>query len=168
MTDLELVRRAQPHNIGEQHDGFTTLFAGLTPEQFEVIARSGAALVIRLLSLDYFDLLQRWSARSASSDAHRHVSRVMVEERNRSALAKLPSGKDAVLLWGGGHLPGLAAGLKKAGYRHRSTTWVPVGELPAVWPSLKAFLAWLRAPGEDDSAPSPLPDDVSAPGRQAR
>jgi hypothetical protein len=59
------------------------------------------------------------------------------------ALAKLPSGKDAVLLWGGGHLPGLAAGLKKAGYQHRGTTWVPVGELPAVWPSLRAVWAWL-------------------------
>jgi hypothetical protein len=92
----------------------------------------------------------RLSMRAASSDAHRNVGRVMVEERNRGALARLPLDADAVLLWGSGHLPGLAAGLRKTGYRQRSTAWVPVGELPAVWPSLRVYWRWLRSPGEDD------------------
>jgi hypothetical protein len=105
---------------------------------------------LRLLSLDYFDLVWRLSARTASSDAYRNVARVMLEERNRGALARLPSDADAVLLWGSGHLPGLAVGLKKAGYRQRSTTWVPVGELPAVWPSLRVMWTWLRSSGKDD------------------
>jgi hypothetical protein len=153
MTDLELIRRAQPHNISEQSDGFSNLFAGLTPEQFDVITGSGATLLIRLLSLDYFQLVERWSMRSVSSDANQHVSRVMVEERNRGALAKLPSDADAVLLWGSAHLPGLVAGLKKAGYRHRSTAWEPVGELPAVWPCLRAFWTWLRADSTGTDSP---------------
>jgi hypothetical protein len=166
MTDLELVRHAQPHNISEVSDGFSDIFAGLTPEQLGVIMGSCAALVIRLLSLDYFNLVLRWSTRTASSDAYRHVNRVIIEERNRGALAKLPSDADAVLLWGSGHLPGLAAGMKRAGYRHRSTAWASVGELPAVWPSLRAFWTWVRASGEDDSTPSP--DDADAPVHQAR
>jgi hypothetical protein len=144
MTELELVRQAQPHNISEMSDRFSDLFAGLTPEQIGEIAGSGEALLVRLMSLDYFDLLRRLSMRAASSDAHRNVDRVMVEERNRGALARLPSDTDAVLLWGSGHLPGLAAGLRKTGYRQRSTAWVPVGELPAVWPSLRVFWRWLR------------------------
>lgn len=166
MTDLELVRQAQPHNIGEVSDGFSNLFAGLTPEQIGVIMASGEALLVRLLSLDYFDLVRRLSTRMAASDAHQKVGRVMVEDRNRGALARLPSDADVVLMWGSGHLPGLAAGLKEAGYRHRSTVWVPVGELPAVWPSLKVFWTWLRSPAKDDSTPSP--DDEGVPGHQAQ
>jgi hypothetical protein len=154
MTDLELVRQAQPHNVSESSTSFSDLFAGLTPEQFDETVGSGSALVMRVLSLDYFDLAWRWSMRAASSDAHRNVGRVMVEERNRGALAGLPSDSDAVLLWGSGHLPGLAAGLKKAGYRRRATAWVPVGELPALWPCLRVWWTWLRSPGKDDSAPS--------------
>jgi len=154
MTDLELIRQAQPHNVSQASDSFSDLFAGLTPEQLDIVMGSCAALVERLLSWDYFDLVWRWSMRTASNDAHRNVGRVMVEERNRGALARLPSDADAVLLWGSGHLPGLAAGLKKAGYRQRGTAWVPVGELPAVWPSLRVFWTWLRSPGKDDSAPS--------------
>lgn len=150
MTELELVRRAQPHNVTEMSDGFSDLFAGLTPERFGEIAGSGEALLVRLLSLDYFDLVWRLSVRAASSDAHRNVGRVMLEERNRGALARLPSDADAVLLWGSGHLSGLAAGLREAGYRRLSTTWVPVGELPAVWPSLRVFWTWVRSPGKDD------------------
>jgi len=150
MTELELVRQAQPHNVTESSTAFSDLFAGLTPEQLGEITGSGEALLVRLLSLDYFDLLRRLSVRAASSDAHRNVGRVMVEERNRGALARLPKDADAVLLWGSGHLPGLAAGLKEAGYRRRSTAWVPVGELPAVWPSLRVYWTWLRSSGGDD------------------
>lgn len=145
VTDLELVRLAQPPNLREQADGFSSVFAGLTPEELGVVIGSIAALLMRLLSWDYFNLVERWSVRAASSDAYQHVDRALIEDRNRSALAKLPLDSDVVLLWGGRHLPGLAAGLKKAGYRHRSTAWVSVGELPAVWPSLRAFWKWLRA-----------------------
>jgi hypothetical protein len=167
MTDLELVRQAQPRNISEHSDGFSNLFAGLTPEQFDVVMGSGSALVIRVQSLDRFRLVERWSLRTVSSDAYRHVHRVMVDDRNRGALAKLPLDADAVLLWGDGHLPGLAAGLKKAGYRHRSTTWVSVGELPAVWPCLRAFWMWLRVSGEDDQGDVPRqPPRLPEPGDQ--
>ena len=148
MTELELIRQAQPHNITERSAEFSDLFAGRTQEQIEEMAGAGGALLVRLLSVDYFDLVWRLSVRAAAAagagDAHRNVGRVMLEERNRGALARLPSDADAVLLWGSGHLPGLAAGLKEAGYRRRRTAWVAVGELPAVWPSLKIFWTGLR------------------------
>lgn len=160
MTDLELVRRAQPQKISEQHDGNSDLFAGLTPEQFEVVAGSFEAWAIRLIALAGFRLAQRLF--TPQGDPDKHVSRVMFEERNREALAGLPPDADAVLLWGSGHLTGLAIGLKKAGYRRRSTTWVPVGTLPAIWPCLKAIWMWARASDEDDSTPAP--DDMSASG----
>jgi hypothetical protein len=127
ITELDLVRQAQPHNVRAAADGFTDLFDGLTPEQFGEVGGAIEAVLLRLLSMDYFDLVWRLSVRGASSDAYRNVARVMVEERNRGALAGLPSDADAVLLWGSGHRPGLAAGLKKAGYRQRITAWVPVG-----------------------------------------
>lgn len=155
MTDLELIRQAQPNNVRESSDSFSDLFAGLTPEQLDLVTASLAAVMERLLSLDYFDLVWRLSTRAVASDAHRNVARVMVEERNRGALARLPTDADAVLLWGSGHLPGLAAGLKKAGYRQRNTTWVPIGELPALWPSLRIFWTWARSPGKVAGAPSP-------------
>jgi hypothetical protein len=164
MTDLEFVRQAQPHNVSEHSGGINTAIAGLTPDRLEALAGAGGALLLRVLAVDYFNLLYRLSAR-ASGDAHRRFGRVMVEERNRGALARLPSDVDAVLLWGSGHLLGLAEGLKKAGYRRRSTTWVSVGELPAVWTCLRAFRASLRALGAADSAPAP--DDAAAPGYQA-
>jgi len=155
LTDLELIRQAQPRNISEMSNSFSDVVAGLTPDQFEVVMGSGGALVARLLSLDYFDLLGRLSVFAVSSDAHRNVDRVMLKERNRGALARLPSDADAVLLWGSRHLPGLAAGLREAGYRRRSTVWVPVGELPAVWPCLRVFWTWMRSSGTDDSANGP-------------
>jgi hypothetical protein len=161
MTDLEFVRRAQPQKISEQHDGISDLFAGLTPEQFEVVAGSFEALAVRLLALVGFRFMRRRFTPQGGPD--KHVSRVMVEERNREALAGLPSDADAVLLWGSSHLTGLAAGLKKAGYRRRSTTWVPVGKLPAIWPCLKAVWMWALASDEDDSS-TPVPDDVSPSG----
>jgi hypothetical protein len=152
LTDLELIRQAQPHNISEMSSGFSDAVAGLTPEQFEVMMGSGEALVTRLLSFDYFDLLWRLSVFAVSSDAHRNVDRIVLTERNRGALARLPSDADAVLLWGSRHLPGLAAGLRAAGYRRRSTAWVPVGELPPVWPCLRVFWTSMRSSGTDDSA----------------
>lgn len=163
LTDLELDRQAQPRNISELSDEFSDLFVGLTPEQFDVIHGAGAGLMIRLLALDRFQLLRRWSLRTVSSDAYRHLSPVLVEERNSRALARLPLDADAVLLWGSDHLPGLAAGLKRAGYRHRRTAWVSVGELPAVWSCMRAFLTWLRASGKNDSAPAPKDADPPAP-----
>ncbi len=43
ITDLELGRQAQPRNISELSDEFGDLFAGLTPEQFDLIHGAGAA-----------------------------------------------------------------------------------------------------------------------------
>jgi hypothetical protein len=84
-----------------------------------------------------------------------------VGARNRRVLASLPTNSDAVLPWGAAHLPGLAAGLRKAGYRRRDTIWVTVGRLPTIWqivkdcwPGLRALWASLDVEGDDTSPPS--------------
>jgi hypothetical protein len=107
-----------------------------------------------------------WVNQSAAlgNDAARRIDDARVEERNRHALASLPPGSDAVLPWGGAHLRGLAAGLRKAGYRRRATTWVTVGKLPAFWPCVEAMWAGGRAlyaaprARGDNPPPSSRPD----------
>jgi hypothetical protein len=145
-TDLNVIRQAQPDAISYVAEGSSDLFDGLTPEQTRVVMASFVALLERLLSADYFDLIGRWSTREVPGDGYRALSRALVGEREWGALAGLPPDADAVLLWGTGHLRGLAAGLRKAGYRHRGTSWVSVGRLPALWPSLRVVVCWLRAP----------------------
>jgi hypothetical protein len=147
-TDLNLIRQARPDTLSQVSEGSSDLFAGLTPERTGVVMASLMALLERVLSVDYFDLVGRWSTRDAPGDAYRALFRALGGERERGALASLPPDADAALVWGTGHLRALSAGLRNAGYRHRGTTWVPVGELPAFWPSLRIFLAWLRSPGD--------------------
>jgi hypothetical protein len=154
VTDLDFVRQAEADNVSTVFAGSDDLYAGLTPEQRRLVMASMVSVLLRLESLDYWNLIVRWTTRKVSGDAYQAVFRAAVLDRNRDALARLPSDADAVLLWGGGHLSGLAKGLRKAGYRHRGTTWVPIGELPALWPSFRIALSWLRSPGPDDGGQS--------------
>ena len=137
MTDLELVRLVGPQNLLTSGKA-----AGM--DYLDMHMGEGAAVMFRLLPFDRFGLLSRLSV---SGDIDRHISHVVIDERNSRTLAGLSPDVDSVLLWGAGHLPGLATGLKTAGYRRRRTAWVNVGELPAIWPSIRAFWAALRAPG---------------------
>ncbi|HYK67915.1 MAG TPA: hypothetical protein VEV45_08225 [Streptosporangiaceae bacterium] len=143
MARLELVRQAGPQNmLGLWVPG--NEFGRLTPDQQEALAGAGYSIGVRLEQFPWLtDLMRRLFARLAG-DASRRIDDVVVEGRNRFVLASLPGDSDAALPWGAGHLPGLAAGLRKAGYRRRETTWLTVGALPAVWPSVRLFWTEIR------------------------
>jgi hypothetical protein len=138
MTDLELVRAARPEVVRGVGEDLADAFGSpsLAQDQADALAGAAAAVVFRLVSLDWFDRMQQMAT---WDDASRHFSHVQIEGRNARALESLPSDTDAVLLWGAGHLPGLAAGLTERGYRRQGTTWVAVGRLPALWPSIRTF-----------------------------
>ena len=118
ITDLELVRLASPEGMRAMGGALGDVWgSSLTQDQADAVTGAAAGVVFRLVSLDWFDLLRRITT---WDDASRRFSRVDIEERNAHALARMPSGADVVLLWGAGHLPGLAAGLKQApGERRR-------------------------------------------------
>jgi len=143
ITDLELVRLAGPETVRGLREDLADVFgSSLAQDQADAFAGAAVAVLFRLASLDWFDRLRQVAA---WDDASRHFGRVQVEERNARALASLPSGADAVLLWGAGHLPGLAAELAKRGHTRQGTTWVNVGRLPALWPSIKTICKYYRA-----------------------
>jgi hypothetical protein len=122
MTDLELIRRAGPRNI---------LTSGTASgiDHLDVLMGAGVAVLFRLFPFDRFGLLSRFSV---WGDVDWHIRHVVTDESNSRVLASLSPDVDIVLLWGAGHLPGLTAGLKTAGYRRRRTMWMNVGELPAI------------------------------------
>jgi hypothetical protein len=55
------------------------------------------------------------------------------------ALAALPPGRDAVLIWSSAHFPGLAARLEKAGYQRNDLCWLPAGKFPGLVKSYITF-----------------------------
>lgn len=164
LSSLELVRRAGPQNLLTQHHAIYGPMHGLTQDQQEAFAGGVYAIAARLAQFAGFHLLLRLLGRLVGGASR--MDDVLVDERNRHVLASLPADSDAVLPWGVGHLPGLTAGLRKAGYRRRGTAWVTVGRLPGIWPSvkalwagLKAFWAALGAPG--DAPPPPRGDSAA-------
>jgi hypothetical protein len=142
MTDLELVQRSGPQAILDQHTAFADMLGGLTQDQREVLVGAGAAILLRLISLDRRRLLLHLAGRIEAGI--RHANRVLVDDRNTRALAALPSDTDSVMVWGSGHLPGLAAGLQQAGYQRQASGWLNAGELPPLQASAKAIWAVLR------------------------
>jgi hypothetical protein len=143
MTDLELVRLARPETARGLGEDLADVFgSSLAQDHADALAGAAAAVVLRLVSLDWFDLLRHMAT---WDDASRHFSHVQIEERNARALASLPSDADAVLLWGAGHLPGLAVDLTKAGHRRQGTTWLNVGRLPALWASIRTVCKYYPA-----------------------
>ena len=143
VPSLEFVRRAGPQNLLISQCG-DEYFTGLTQDQQEALAGGVYAVATRLAQFAWFRLLERLLARLVG-DSLRRIQDAVLEDRTSHVLACLPADSDAVLPWGAGHLPGLAAGLRKAGYRRRDTTWVTVGKLPAIWPSVKAMGAGMKA-----------------------
>ena len=145
MIDLELVRHAGPETLGGLREAFGNVWGSSLPQdRADAFAGAMAGVVFRLASLDWFDLLRHFATWDDDSRQFNHVG---VEERNAQALASLPSGGDVVLLWGAGHLPGLAAGLKQAGYRREGAIWVNVGRLPTLWASIRTVARYLPALG---------------------
>lgn len=119
--------------------------ADFTDDELEMMLGAGMTVYTRLLALDRFGLLQRLAKRVALGDQRLDIDGVAIGERNRTALAALPPGGDVVLLWGAGHLPGLATGLRNAGYRRQSIEWVTVGTVPALQASARAIWTALHS-----------------------
>jgi hypothetical protein len=164
-SSLAYVRRAGTQELLSRQRGFGTPFMGLTQDQQDAFMGGLYAVAVRLEQFGWFALLRHLLARLVGGAAR--TDDVVADERTRHVLASLPADSDAVLPWGADHLPGLAAGLRKAGYRRRETTWVTVGRLPAIWPSVKAFWAGIkalwRAPGagDDETSPPSSPDSAA-------
>jgi hypothetical protein len=157
-SSLAYVRRAGTRELLSRQRGFGAPFMGLTQDQQDAFMGGLYAVDARLEQFGWFALLRHLLARLVGGAAR--TDDVVADERTRHVLASLPADSDAVLPWGTDHLPGLAAGLRKAGYRRRETTWVTVGRLPAIWPSVKALWAGIkalwRAPvAGDDTTPIP-------------
>jgi hypothetical protein len=132
ITDLELVQRAGAQAVLDHHEAFEDMFGSRSDDQRDVAAGVGAVMVMRLISLDQYQLLVHMADSS--------VSRAMIDDRNDKVLASLPSDRDSVLIWGCNHVPGLAAGLRRAGYRRQASAWLDAGEFPPLRASAKA--AW--------------------------
>jgi uncharacterized protein YidB (DUF937 family) len=147
ITDLELVQRAGAQAMLDQHEAFGDMFGSRPGDQRAVAAGVGAVMLMRLMSLDRYQLL----ARIADSS----VSRALIDVRNDKVLAALPSDRDSVLIWGCNHVPGLATGLRRAGYRRQASAWLSAGEFPPLRASAQAAWGVLREnrradPGRED------------------
>jgi hypothetical protein len=132
ITDLELVQRAGAQAMLDHHEVFEDMFGSKPDDRRDVAAGVSAVMLMRLISLDRYQLLVHMADSS--------VSRAMIDDRNDRVLAALPSDRDCVLIWGCNHVPGLAAGLRPAGYRRQASAWLDAGEFPPLRASAKA--AW--------------------------
>lgn len=146
MNEAEIVQRAdaEERDLLVQDVSIADLFGDRPPDRQDIVAGVAAATLMRVISLDRYRLLMRVVGED--------LTRVVVGDRNERALASLPSDQDAVLIWGSQHLPGLAAGLDRAGYRRGASTWVNTAELPSLWASARAIGSVLRADRRDRSA----------------
>jgi hypothetical protein len=147
VTDLELVQRAGAQAMLDQHEAFEDMYGSRPGDHRDVAAGAGAVMLMRLMSLDRYQVL----ARMADSS----VSRAMIDDRNDKVLAALPTDRDSVLIWGCNHVPGLAAGLRQAGYRRQAGAWLNAGEFPPLQASAAAAWGVFRdsrrgAPGRKD------------------
>jgi len=156
LTDAEFAQRAAGQALLDQQEGIEDTLGSRPGDQRDVLLGIGLALQVRLNSLDRYQLLLH-----AVSAANQGFMQMMVDERNDRALAGLPSDQDSVLIWGVFHLPGLAAGLQRAGYQRQASAWLNAGELPALRASARAIWGVYRA-GRRGSAAAEVQDSGSA------
>jgi hypothetical protein len=153
MSAREFVQRKGAQDMLDAQEAVTDMLGDRAGDQREALMGVGAGLLLRLHSLDRYQLVMRWAA-----TAYPGFSQLVVDERNDRALACLPPDRDSVLIWGYGHLPGLAAGLLRAGYRRQASAWLNAGRLPPLSVSARVVWAALRADqaseGSADSADS--------------
>jgi len=155
ITDLELIQRLGGQAVLDQREGFEAMFEGRSHDQRDVLTGVGAAVMLRLVAFDRYQLLWRLAGAAAPG-----VSRTVIDDRNKTVLDSLPSDRDCVLIWGLTHLPGLAAGLRQAGYRRQVGAWLNAGQLPPLWTDAKEVLGVLR---DDRRAAATAPRQGSGP-----
>jgi hypothetical protein len=157
MSAREFVQRKGARDMLDAQEAVTDMLEDRAGDQRDALMGVGAGLLMRLHSLDRYQLVMRWAA-----SAYPGFSQLVVDERNDRALACLPPDRDSVLIWGYGHLPGLAAGLTRAGYRRQASAWLNAGRLPPLSVSARVVWAALRA----DQAPED-PGASAGPGAPA-
>jgi hypothetical protein len=139
MSEPEFVQRKGAHDVLDMQEGFEDMLGDRARDQRDALMGVTIGMLLRLYSLDRYQVLSRWAA-----TGYPGFSQLVIDERNDRALAALPSDRDAVLIWGFGHLPGLAAGLLRAGYRRQASAWLNAGEIPPLRASAMAVWAVLR------------------------
>jgi len=149
MSELEFVQRKGAQDMLDMQEGFDDMLGNRARDQRDAMMGVTIGMLLRLQSLDQYQLLSRWAA-----SVYPGFSQLVVDERNDRALACLPPDRDSVLIWGYGHLPGLAAGLLRAGYRRQASAWLNAGELPPLRASAKVAWAALRDHGPAGSSGS--------------
>jgi hypothetical protein len=156
MSVREFVQRKGAQDMLDAQEAVTDMLGDRAGDQRDALMGVGAGLLMRLHSLDRYQLVMRWAA-----TAYPGFSQLVVDERNDRALACLPPDRDSVLIWGYGHLPGLAAGLLRAGYRRQASAWLNAGRLPplpvsarVVWAALRADQGSEASEGSEDSGDS--------------
>jgi hypothetical protein len=142
MSESEFVQRKGAQDMLDMQEGFEDMLGNRARDQRDALMGVTIGMLLRLYSLDRYQLLSRWAA-----TGYPGLSQLVVDERNDQALACLPPDQDSVLIWGYGHLPGLAAGLQRAGYRRQASAWLNAGEIPPLRASAKAVWAVLRDQG---------------------
>ena len=150
MSELEFVQRKGAEDVLDMQEGFEDMLGDRARDQRDALMGVTIGMLLRLYSLDRYQLLVRWAA-----TGYPGFSQLVVDERNDRALACLPPDRDSVLIWGYGHLPGLAAGLERVGYRRQASAWLNAGEIPPLRASARAVWDALRADqGSGDPAGS--------------
>lgn len=147
MTDLEFTRRARLRDTGSRRT------VQQLSARFSVPVRGIGALLAVLTQLeaaDRFGVMVLLLDIAVHGRDVRRERDVMVGERNRLLLEALSADEDAVLVWGAGHLPGLARGLRSAGYRRQATEWLTAGTLPPMRKSFRVLWDTIGSLEEDD------------------
>lgn len=136
ISDLDLIRAAGPaavlarmNRVSELTGAFDAL-----PPRLEAAAVS--------LALRFWRFVPgRYKRPEPGTEQHEQAfEQAVVHRRNQHALAALPPGRDAVLIWGAGHLPGMTSILEQAGFQREAQEWLPAGRLPGLVKS--TAIAW--------------------------
>jgi hypothetical protein len=110
------------------------------------------------LILGLFKYVRGWSTGLGG------LTKLLVDDRNAAAIAAFdaaPADRDALIIYGAGHMPGLLADLERRGYRQTGRDWfTAVRERIAYSDLLDTAAGWMRRAGEGFAS--------AASGRRAR
>ncbi len=128
ISDLDLIRAAGPAAVLARMNRVSELAAA-----FDALDPHLEAAAVSLAFRFWRFLPGRYRRPEPGTEHHDQAfEQAVVHRRNQHALAALPPGRDAVLIWGSGHLPGMTSALEQAGFRRRAQEWLPAGRLPGL------------------------------------
>lgn len=141
LTDLEYIRLVGAQRVlADERAASETI--DILGGQADRVLGAGFAVLYRLLALDRWQVISRLTHRDSVS---RVIKTVTVAGRSDHAVAMLPGDRDAVMIWGAGHLASIHAGLTRLGFTRSATRWLNVGTLPSVYAALRDIAAAIRS-----------------------